>query len=484
MSRKLTWSIILASSIVTIFVTFTQLLYDYKRELDEIHSTFHYIEKSHQGVIAASLWHVDLESLKRIDSGLRDLPNIDFLVITFSEEPLQRPDARANLIMHQVDLHYTQAGQRQFVGRILMGSSKSRVYEKLARKLLIILVTQATKTFLVAAFMLFIFEHLIMKHLRRIARHARWLHIENRRLSPSWTSLESTDLQGELKDVVEALQEMQRTMENSYKELEEVETKLRQLNASLEAEVQKRIQENERQQMLIQNSARLSALGEMAGNIAHEINNPLMIISGYIRIIRSHMDSPRLLPEKLAFFGQKAEETIERITGIVRGLLRLSSHDVPANLQEIALNDVVRDVANLCRMRFLENHINFEVDIPLTRIIVNCRPVEISQIIINLLNNAFDAAKDQPKPWIKLHLYHEPERALVAVHDNGPGVPENLRFRIMEPFFSTKTYGHGTGLGLSISSAIAEQHGGKVYLDEHSRETRFILELPLSNIKE
>jgi signal transduction histidine kinase len=67
----------------------------------------------------------------------------------------------------------------------------------------------------------------------------------------------------------------------------------------------------------------------------------------------------------------------------------------------------------------------------------------------------------------------------MAVLDNGPGIPAALRARIMEPFFTTKTYGQGTGLGLSISSAIAGQHGGKIYLDEKSPETRFVLELPV-----
>jgi hypothetical protein len=104
LSRKLTWSILVASSIVTVFVTFIQLFYDYRREREGIDLTFHYIEKSYQGVIAAALWNVDPVMLQRIDSGLRDLPNIDYLAITFDQENYEKPSPDKNLILHQVEL--------------------------------------------------------------------------------------------------------------------------------------------------------------------------------------------------------------------------------------------------------------------------------------------------------------------------------------------------------------------------------------------
>jgi signal transduction histidine kinase len=479
LSRKLAWSIILASSIVTFFVTAIQLFYDYRREMDGIALTFSYIEKSYQGVIAAALWNVNLESLQRIDSGLRDLPNIDYLQISFAEEPQAQPSKNSHLIFHEVDIYYHHDQKPQLVGRIRMGSNINRVYETLSRKLLLILLSQGAKTFLVAAFMLYIFESQIMSHLRRIAGYARGLHIENRRFVPASELIDFNHLQGELKDVVAALREMQKNIQDSYVELEQTETRLRNLNASLEDEVEKRIQENERQQVLIQNSARLSALGEMAGNIAHEINNPLTIIAGYLRIIRSHLGSTRLTPEKLAFFGQKAEETVERITGIVSGLLRLSRNDGKANLQAHDLNAIVQDVVNLCRMKFLHHDIRFDVDMPDSKINVDCRPVEIGQIIINLLNNAHDAVMGCPDPHIALKLSQEGLHARIAVLDNGPGIPQNIRTKIMEPFFTTKTYGQGTGLGLSISQAIAQQHGGRIYLDEENPKTCFVLELPI-----
>jgi two-component system NtrC family sensor kinase len=473
----------MASAIVTVFVTFIQLFYDYRRERDEIDLTFHYIEKSYQGVIAAALWNVDLVTLQRIDSGLRDLPNIDYLAITFDQENYEKPSPDKNLILHQVELYFTNGNQPQFVGRILMGSHINRVYDKLARKLLVILAAQGSKTFLVAAFMLYVFERLIMTHLRRIAAHARGLRLTNHKNTAPAIYADRAELRGELKDVVDALQEMQNNMQQSYCELEEAEARLRKLNISLEEEVHRRIQENERQQLLIQTSARLSALGEMAGNIAHEINNPLTIIAGYVRIIRSHLGSPRLSPEKLAFFGQKVETTVARITAIVSGLLRLSGNGTQTDLRAFGLNEVMLDAANLCRMKFHHQSIRFELTVPDDPITVKCRPVEIAQIIINFLNNAFDAVKNQPEPWIALRLSAQNGGAMIAVLDNGPGVPPAIRTRIMEPFFSTKNYGAGTGLGLSISRAIAQQHGGRIYLDECRMETCFVLELPLDGLE-
>jgi C4-dicarboxylate-specific signal transduction histidine kinase len=107
-----------------------------------------------------------------------------------------------------------------------------------------------------------------------------------------------------------------------------------------------------------------------------------------------------------------------------------------------------------------------------------CRAVQISQVLINLINNAVDAIQDLPEKWIRIDARLQKGMIHIAVTDSGHGIPKDLADKIMKPFFTTKGVGKGTGLGLSISRGIAQDHGGDLTLDEDSPHTRFVLILP------
>ncbi|MBC7533290.1 MAG: GHKL domain-containing protein [Oligoflexus sp.] len=466
---------------MTVFVTFIQLFYDYRNDVRNVASAFSHIEDSNQGTIAAALWHVDVELVEQIYKGLASLPMIDYVRIEFLEGTSvgESQPLNADFMTHTTDLFYQLGDTKQLVGHLTLGSDTKRIYNNLGKKLLVILLAQGAKTFLVAIFMLLIFEKLIMRQLRKIAAYARELQFRNPQSLPAIGFIEAELWQGELKDVSDAIIEMQGNIEKSYRELEQTEQQLRRLNLNLEMEVKRRSQENAKQQLLIQHSFRLSSLGQMAGSIAHEINNPLTIIAGYVRIIRKHLKSESMSPEKLDYFGSQAELTIERISEIIRGLLRLSGGNSQADdMVDFVINDIVKDAVNICRDKFQRHSIEFTLLIQDLHVTAICRPIEIGQIIINLLNNAFDAVKDQSKPWIQLELKQGDKVALLSITDGGPSIPMTIRSRILEPFFTTKPYGQGTGLGLSISKAIADKHHGRLYLDELASSTRFVLELP------
>jgi signal transduction histidine kinase len=106
------------------------------------------------------------------------------------------------------------------------------------------------------------------------------------------------------------------------------------------------------------------------------------------------------------------------------------------------------------------------------------RAVQISQILLNLLGNAYDAVEAAERRHVRITVDADAAQVHIAVTDSGPGIPAELRERIMEPFFTTKDVGRGTGLGLSLSRGLAELHGGDLALDATSVETRFILTLP------
>jgi signal transduction histidine kinase len=106
--------------------------------------------------------------------------------------------------------------------------------------------------------------------------------------------------------------------------------------------------------------------------------------------------------------------------------------------------------------------------------------VQIAQVLLNLLQNAFDAVVEQAgERWVRVDVAQREDWVVISVTDSGPGIPPDLRPRLMEPFFTTKPVGKGTGLGLSLSKTIAEEHGGRLEFSEDQGRTCFSLFLPL-----
>jgi two-component system sensor histidine kinase DctS len=109
---------------------------------------------------------------------------------------------------------------------------------------------------------------------------------------------------------------------------------------------------------------------------------------------------------------------------------------------------------------------------------LECRAVQISQVLLNLINNACDAISSLNEKWILINAIERNNLIEISVTNSGPKIPAHIREKLMQPFFTTKEVGMGTGLGLSLSKTIAEAHGGRLYLDLGAENTRFVLELP------
>ncbi len=135
----------------------------------------------------------------------------------------------------------------------------------------------------------------------------------------------------------------------------------------------------------------------------------------------------------------------------------------------------------LCAERFKNNGVQIDAK-GICDTTVFCRETQISQVILNLLNNAFDATQEFEQRWIKIAAEVTPNSMVqISVTDSGKGIAKEHQDKIMLPFFTTKALGKGTGLGLSISLGIMEANKGKIYLDKTCTNTRFILELPISD---
>ncbi len=227
-------------------------------------------------------------------------------------------------------------------------------------------------------------------------------------------------------------------------------------------------------------SAKLASLGTMAGGIAHEINNPLTIIKGYAEVLATKLEIASLTPEEQKKLAQTIVQTVNRIEAVVISLKKISRAETNSESKVISLKDLFNDVVDLCQKSLESRFIKLLLDFPSDDVFVKGQPVDLGHILINLINNSADAIKNKPSPWIELSLRVEGQIAAIRVKDSGPGISDEIIEEIFEPFFTTKGVGEGTGLGLSISKGLAKQNGGELLYDRNSKNTCFILVLPIA----
>jgi PAS domain S-box-containing protein len=234
------------------------------------------------------------------------------------------------------------------------------------------------------------------------------------------------------------------------------------------------------QQFEMAASARLSSLGVMAAGVSHEINNPLASISAAAEQLQELLEDGRQDPEWAFGLASKIMRNAERIERIIRGLRLLSREGSGDPFRKAPLRRIVEDSLELCHARFRDHGVRLISSEAPAGLDIECRETQIAQVLMNLLNNAFDAVKNSPEKWVMLGIDVGDGQVSITVTDSGAGVPFDLADSVFEPFFTTKDIGHGTGLGLSISKMIAESHHGELQLDRSSDHTRFVLRLPLT----
>lgn len=275
--------------------------------------------------------------------------------------------------------------------------------------------------------------------------------------------------------------------------------------------------QEELQAQLLQ-SQKLESIGTLAGGVAHEINNPTMAIMNYAQLIVDQLGPDGPVTEYAIEIGKETQ----RVATIVKNLLSFARQDEGTHKSPAGLCDIVEDTLSLIRAVMRHDQITLKVNVPAGLPKILCRSQQIRQVIMNLLTNARDAlnqkypgynddkvivvSAEYPKSEVGNRKSEGFERGSeetipthgipdsdtprsdfrvplwirLTVEDHGTGIPQDLRERIFNPFFSTKPRHKGTGLGLSISHGIVRDHGGTLSVEsEVGQWTRFHVDLPV-----
>ncbi|NCD31830.1 MAG: ATP-binding cassette domain-containing protein [Spartobacteria bacterium] len=220
-------------------------------------------------------------------------------------------------------------------------------------------------------------------------------------------------------------------------------------------------------------SQKIESIAELAAGVAHEINNPLGIISNYVAIMRRKMQDEDSL-RKL----EKVDAELKRIAGIVESLLSFSKINRIPVMRRVAVQPLIDDILILLNHKLRQKNINIIRD-PGEAIFIAGQENKLKQVLMNLIVNSWDAVPEGGTIRIAATCPNDGQYAEITVTDNGSGIPPEVMDKIFDPFFSTKVGKTNTGLGLSICQHIIESHDGLMSCTSKSGKTTFSIRLPL-----
>ncbi len=218
---------------------------------------------------------------------------------------------------------------------------------------------------------------------------------------------------------------------------------------------------------------RLTAMGKLAGEIAHEINNPLGGILLYANLLREDLPAESSLLTHV----DKIIKLATRCRIIAKALLNFG-HPEDSLEEWVNLNQVLREMFSLIEDHrlFREVHINWELEKGLP--FVQGNRSQLEQLVLNLIINAGEAMQGRGNLFFRTKFDPKEEMIILEIEDTGPGIPPEIQDKIFDPFFTTKTGGKGTGLGLAICHGIVKRHRGEIEFESHPGRTLFRVKLP------
>ncbi|WP_299797697.1 ATP-binding protein [uncultured Shewanella sp.] len=498
--RKLTLSIVLFSSVITLLTTGFQLVNDYRGDVDRISRQFTSIEKVNLDVLAASIWVIDERLINTQLNGLIQLPDITYISINDDSGQvwIAGTPTPENTIEKSFELFYSSGSDSIPVGTLLVQADLRAVYDKLLDRAIIILLSNAIKTFIVAGFILFLVWYMVTRHLHSLSQYCQQIDLD----SPAKPLIfgNKSKREDEFQQVSHAINTMQQQLRRSFSDIKQSKQELQdaladrerllELETSYKDELSRQVKERtkeleqsllvlKRAQEVLVEQEKMAALGGLVSGVAHEINTPIGIcltaassqlthIQELIKLIHSENATLEEINSILEEYQESCELIVSNITRASTLIQKFKTVAAQQSLEEkrsFNLKQSLVENHEAMKILFGDQDVDVQFDLdPALEITTN--QSLLKQIITNILSNAYSHAFGQiEKGIILIRARLQDDRLNISIQDNGIGISDEASTHIFEPFYTTNRSQGGTGLGLSAAFNAATLLKGNIKLE-------------------
>jgi len=468
--RRLLVLIVLASSAVTLLLTSLQLYLDYRRDVDGIEARLLEIERGYLPSLAGSLWKLDREQLQLQLDGIARLPDMLGAEVEEAQGVLVVQSGKMGTLAEfrrSLPLVYVDRGERRLLGVLHLSATLEGVYQRLTERALIILASQAVKTFLISLFILFIVHQVVTRHLRTLARHFSRYEVDAPALAPQLTRA-AREKPDELDQLLEAFSGMQARLQKAYTDLRDANSRLEEdiaarrvaeeeitrLNQGLEERVRRRTSELE------------SANRELAAftySVSHDLRAPLRSIHGFTHLVGIECGN-QISGQAKNYLG-RVQGAVERMESLIDDLLRLSQVGQRVMKPErVDMSEMAAGVARELQAADASRRVEWAIQPDL----IATGDAGLLRIVLeNLLGNAWKYTGKRESARIEFGFAVDGDKEGFFVGDNGVGFDMKYADRLFIAFQRLHSPAEfpGTGIGLATVSRIIHRHGGRIWAE-------------------
>jgi signal transduction histidine kinase len=490
---------------VAIILTIGQVIFEYNDIKTNISTSIHELSKSFNNSLTNSLWEFNDNQTKTILAGILESPSVlgvklvdanNKLLHKLGEVSDKEFKPSSNVLLKYISpneyfmfkkklIKKLDNGQFEIVGFLYIYSGNKIILEQLSRIIFYIIVNSILKTISLWAILIIFFNTRVKKPLQNLVNKIKSLDPQN----PEQIVVEESSDTEELYQIVQSFNNLIRELKNFKEILEAIVDNKTELLKEKNIEVRNLINKLEQAQNQIINQEKLNSLGLVSAGIAHELKNPLNISKNSSIVLKDILSinnseesyNPKEIDlNKL----QRAPAIIEmllhsnqRMETIIKNMLLQSrtEYTKPADVNLFSFINMNLRVVQKSLKTDASNTAKIIVDID-EDINLKVFPNELGRLLVNLYENSFFALGEKLNKMQTSKTEFTPElrtsvkkfgknKILFTVHDNGIGIPNNVKDKILEPFFTTKPTGLGTGLGLYLSYEIIKKHHGEITIN-------------------
>ena len=469
LGKKLLVLILLSSSVVTLVTTSFQLYIDYRKDLGKLKESIKLIEKAHINTLTTSVWTFDKKQIKNILHGIQDSSDVQFVgIYGENDKEIYSVGNRSGsqVIEKSIPLIYQTNNTSHKVGNFYIHLSLHTVQKRLVDRILLVLLGQGLKTFIVSFIILFLIRYYITRHLENIASFLQRLDVRKGNVP---LKLQRKPRNDEINIVVKNINSM-------ISELKSVLVTLQVMNERLEQKVKERT--SKLNSLLVKNENLLRV-------ICHDVSNHITVVQSSLFLLGKEKikNDPEKFKEKLTK-AQGHNETIIEILEHVKQLKSLESGKAALTLEKVEVSEIISQLQDTFVEKIKEKNIKFNIEGAESPVYVMADKVSLrSNILNNLVSNAIKFTP--PGESITITLENNQKTVDITVADKGIGIPDELIRKIFDPNEKTSRKGteneEGTGFGLPIVYMFVQYNKGEIVVQSETsgenRGTKFKISL-------